>query len=127
MRHLVTLITCLWLAAARTLQAQTAVFKAVLTGRQEVMPVASSGYGEITATLTGNQLVVEGYFEQLTGTFDATVAGGAHIHMGYAGQNGGIALTLVPTLDADLRGGTFMALTNTFTLTAEQAGQSHHE
>ncbi|MAT53401.1 MAG: hypothetical protein CMN32_02890 [Saprospirales bacterium] len=102
-----------------SLQAQT-VYKAQLTGRHEVLPVASAGSGEITATLTGNALVVTGFFENLSAAYDATVAGGAHLHIGYAGQTGGILFTLTPALDADLKGGTFAAALNTFTLTAEQ-------
>ncbi|RMF22341.1 MAG: CHRD domain-containing protein [Bacteroidetes bacterium] len=96
------------------------VFKAFLRGHHEAMPVVSSGSGEVTATLNGNQLVVTGFFENLTGLFDASVAGGAHIHAGYAGENGGIEIALLPTVDADLKGGTFLAATNTFTLTNEQ-------
>lgn len=95
-------------------------FKAMLSGSHEVLPVATSASGEITATLNGNQLEVSGSFSGLTGLFDATVAGGSHIHTGYAGANGGITFTLMPTLDLDLKGGTFSAMLNTFTLNQDQ-------
>lgn len=91
-----------------------------LSGRHEVQPVATLGYGEISATLNGHILSVSGYFDNLSGAFDPSIAGGAHLHLGYAGQNGGIQFTLIPTLDADLQGGTFSAAMNTFQLTTEQ-------
>lgn len=119
MRHIRTLFTFALALLFGALQAQT-VYTAHLTGRHEVQPVASTGYGEITATLTGNVLAVSGFFKNLTGNYDATVAGGAHLHLGYAGQTGGILFTLTPTLDADLKGGTFSTLMNTFTLSPEQ-------
>lgn len=95
-------------------------FVAHLSGHNQAFPVASAGSGEITATLTGNELVVTGSYGGMTGLIDPNIAGGAHIHAGYAGQNGGIELPLVPTPGTDLTGGTFAALLNTFTLTQAQ-------
>ena len=96
------------------------VFNAHLTGRSEAFPVATPASGEVTAVLDGNQLQVSGSFVGLEGAYDATVAGGAHIHTGYAGENGGIELGLTPDLSVDLRSGTFESLTNTFVLTDDQ-------
>ena len=95
-------------------------FKAHLTGRSEVMPTVTAAKGEIEAVLTGNTLVVTGEFSGLKGLFDATVAGGSHIHLGLAGQNGGIQIPLVATPDADLHGGNYLAVLNTFTLSTDQ-------
>lgn len=95
-------------------------FTAQLSGRSEVTPVVSSAFGEVTATLDGNELMVSGAFTGLEGNFDATVAGGSHIHTGYAGENGGIALTLSPSLGILLKSGTFDEASNTFMLTPEQ-------
>lgn len=113
------LTACLLLWAALGLTAQT-TFTAHLSGRNEVLPVATGASGTVTATLDGDELTVEGQFSGLRGNFDATVAGGAHIHTGYAGQNGGIALGLTTIPDLDLKGGTFSSVSNTFTLTEEQ-------
>lgn len=91
-----------------------------LSGRNEVLPVATAASGMVTATLTDDELTVEGQFSGLTGNFDATVAGGAHIHLGYTGQNGGISLSLTTLPDLDLKGGVFSSASNTFLLTDEQ-------
>ncbi|MBK8563313.1 MAG: DUF4394 domain-containing protein [Saprospiraceae bacterium] len=95
-------------------------FVAHLSGHNQAYPVASAGSGEITATLTGDQLVVTGNYSGMTGLIDLAIAGGAHIHAGYAGQNGGIELELVPTPGTDATGGTFTAALNTFTLNQAQ-------
>ena len=113
------LLNFLILITGFTLRAQTE-FKALLSGSHEVLPIATTASGEITAVLDGNELRVSGTFSGLTGAFDPSVAGGSHIHTGYAGQNGGITFTLTPSPDLDLKGGTFDATLNTFTLTQDQ-------
>jgi hypothetical protein len=100
-------------------------FVANLSGHQQAFPVASAGNGVITATLTGSELVVTGDYSGMTGLIDLNIAGGAHIHAGYAGQNGGIELELVPTPGTDATGGTFAAAVNTFTLTQAQLDLLH--
>lgn len=100
-------------------------FVAHLSGHNQAFPVASAGSGEITATLTGDQLVVAGSYGGMTGLIDLAIAGGAHIHAGYAGQNGGIELELVPTPDTDATSGTFTEALNTFTLTLSQIDLLH--
>ena len=76
----------------------------------------SPGRGLIEAELVGDDLIVSGSFSNLLGQFDPSVAGGAHIHMGMAGSNGGIVFQLATELDADRRSGRFLAASNTFTL-----------
>lgn len=95
-------------------------FKAYLSGRSEAPPTVSTARGEITAVLNGSTLEVSGEFSDLKGQFDVNIAGGSHIHLGLAGQNGAIQLPLVAVPDGDLKGGDFWAHLNTFTLTAEQ-------
>ncbi len=100
-------------------QAQT-LFKGFLNGRSEAQPVATQAFGEVDAVLNGNELVVTGSFSGLEGEFDANVAGGAHLHLGYAGENGPVSIVLTPTLSTDLKAGTFEAGDNTFMLDAAQ-------
>ena len=116
-------VAALWMMALLLLPAflpgQT-VFKAQLTGRSEALPVVSRASGEIAAVLDGDMLQVSGSFTGLEGAYDPTVAGGAHIHLGYAGENGGIELGLTPVLSVDLRSGAFESTSNTFALTSGQ-------
>ncbi|MEL6194041.1 MAG: CHRD domain-containing protein [Bacteroidota bacterium] len=95
-------------------------YKARLTGYQEVLPVTTYAYGQVTAVLDGSSLTVTGSFEGLAGKINFDLAGGAHIHSGLAGQNGGIAFLLNITANEDSTGGTFAAENNTFTLTEEE-------
>ena len=96
-------------------------FTATLTGSQEIpCPVVTPAYGAINAELDGNTLTVTGSFTNLAGDFDASIAEGSHIHFAPAGRNGDVEIILAPTLDNDLRGGTYEAINNTFELTNSQ-------
>ncbi|MEZ4829760.1 MAG: CHRD domain-containing protein [Bacteroidia bacterium] len=95
-------------------------FVAKLSGNQASLPILTPAKGEVTAVLTDSVLVVSGSFSGLVGNFNANVAGGAHIHIGFAGRNGGIVLPLNSELDSDLKGGAFLADSNTFVLTQTQ-------
>ena len=55
--------------------APPAVFTAILTGDQEVAPVSTPARGEITATLSCDQLVVTGSFSNLSSDFNAAIRG----------------------------------------------------
>ncbi len=97
-------------------------FTATLSGVHEIpVPVTSTGNGSVQVRMRGTTVTVSGSFSGLVSDFDPTVDGGAHLHLGYAGQAGPIAVSLTTTLDADSRGGSFAAADNTFTVTAEQA------
>lgn len=95
-------------------------FKAHLSGHQQAFPVSSTGSGDVTATLTGSTLVVAGAYSSLGTAIDFGIAGGAHLHSGYAGQNGPVEFPLVALPNVDSTGGTFLAALNTFQLSAEQ-------
>lgn len=119
-KALLSLVVILLMAGMPISLFADTVYQAMLRGRHEVLPVTTPAFGAITATLEENVLTVEGSFSGLMGDFAADIAGGSHIHIAYAGQNGGIALSLTPQLDEDQRGGTFLAEENTFSLTDEQ-------
>ena len=95
-------------------------YVAQLTGSQQVLPAMTMASGTVYLDLVGDTLRLMGNFANLRGEFNSNVAGGSHIHLGYAGQNGGIQMGLVPTLDTDLRGGVYEMANNTFVLTPEQ-------
>jgi len=99
---------------------EDADFVATLTGSQEVLPVVTPAGGSVSTILNGDTLIVTGSFSGLQGPVDTSIVGGAHIHTGLAGQNGGISLVLNISLDEDFRGGTFEAADNTFVLDDEQ-------
>ncbi len=94
---------------------QQMVFKANLSGNHVVSPVVTRAHGNVEATLNGDQLTVTGSFDNLSGSYTAS-----HLHMAYAGSNGGVSIPLDATVDVDGAGGAFEADSNSFTLTTEQ-------
>ncbi len=70
--------------------------------------------------ISGLNLTVTGAFAGLESGYNEAVAGGAHIHDGGLGANGGIAIGLSTTVGADDVSGTFAATDNVFDLTEEQ-------
>jgi hypothetical protein len=91
-----------------------------LRGGNEVHLPNTTATGTVEAVLDGDTLVVSGTFSNLTSPVDTSIAGGAHIHLGYAGQNGGIEFVLTAALDTDFLGGSFPAESNTFVLTSDE-------
>lgn len=118
-RFLLTIACMIFFASATYLAAQP-VFTGTLTGHQEVLPVPTWGEGEVQATLDGDTLILQGFFENLTSEVDTLIAGGAHIHLGYAGQNGPVQFPLTIDLEPSLQNGIFPADKNRFTLSGEQ-------
>lgn len=95
-------------------------YRAALTGRSQPAPVATTAFGDVIATLDGNTLTVAGGFEGLSSPLATEIAGGAHIHLGYAGQSGGVEVVLNTTLSEDGTAGTFDSENNIFELTDVQ-------
>jgi hypothetical protein len=100
-------------------------YKAVLTGRGEVPPIVTTAHGVISAELKADTLIVSGSFTGLTGDLAVNIAGGAHIHMAYAGRNGGVIFPLNIDVDSTLRNGVFSADSNRFVLSAGQMAALH--
>ena len=92
-------------------------YRAFLSGANEVSPVFTTASGMVTLTLNGTELVVTGSFEDLSAPLNPIGGTGAHIHLGFTGQNGGVAVPLNPTLSDNDTAGTF---DETATLTSEQ-------
>ncbi len=113
-------VSTMAITVVRNAAAPITDFTATLTGTQENPVALTTAYGSISATLNENVLTVTGSFSGLTSDFDATVAGGAHIHQAIAGRNGGVELLLATTVSGDLRSGTYEAVNNTFMLTEAQ-------
>ncbi len=86
----------------------------------EVPPARTTGNGALIFELAGNLLRLSGAFSDLEGDFDATVAGGSHIHLAAVGTNGGIEIQLSPNLDDDLKGGIYSATDTVYELSDEQ-------
>lgn len=95
-------------------------FFANLIGINELPPTESAASGAVKAELLNNVLTVTGSFSGLTGDFNKNVAGGAHLHNGVNGTNGGILLSLKASVNADNKSGLFAADSNSFVLTADQ-------
>ena len=82
-----------------------------LSGDNEVPAVSTPATGSGTVTLDGAMVTVTGSFSGLTGDYRAS-----HIHGGAADENGPVVQGLMPTVDADMRGGTFAADMNMYTV-----------
>ncbi|MDR9415812.1 MAG: CHRD domain-containing protein [Gracilimonas sp.] len=115
---IVTVLGILMLGFTFSTTAQT-VFEAQLSGSNEVPAITSMATGEVTATLNGNELTVEGSFDNLSSPVATDIAGGAHLHAGMAGQNGGVIFPLSITANGETAG-TFEAANNSFTLSDGQ-------
>jgi len=95
-------------------------FQAILLGSNELPAIVSQGFGNLLFTLDNNFLSVSGSFENLEDSIATDIAGGAHIHLGFAGQLGPVAIPLNLTIDADGKGALVEAANNNFTLDADQ-------
>ncbi|MEZ4849717.1 MAG: CHRD domain-containing protein [Bacteroidia bacterium] len=96
-------------------------YTASLSGHQQSVPVITTGKGNVTATLDGTTLVIDGSFSNLDGDFNANIAGGAHLHKSIAGRNGGIEIGLTTNLNANMKSGSFLPDSNIYTITPAQA------
>lgn len=92
-------------------------FQTYASGGHEVPSNTSTAQGGLSLEYDGTDLVVTGSFSGLGSDYILVgeSGSGAHLHRGYAGENGGVEISLTPTLGDDNRSGTFLAEDNTFT------------
>ncbi|AXJ01861.1 Por secretion system C-terminal sorting domain-containing protein [Cyclonatronum proteinivorum] len=93
------------------------IFQAYASGGFEVPANTSTAQGGLSLEWDGSTLVVTGAFSGLIGDYIEEVGNtgsGAHLHRGFAGENGGVDVSLTPTVDEDGRSGIFEAANNTF-------------
>ncbi len=91
-------------------------FLANLRGKHASSPAPSSGQGALLFEKHGSALTAVGSLENLVGDFNESIAGGAHLHLGMAGMNGPIGLSLASELTEDLKGAAFLADSNQFVM-----------
>ncbi len=92
-------------------------FQAYASGGYEVPSTISTAQGGLSLEWDGTDLVVTGSFNNLGSDYTEVgdTGSGAHLHVGFAGENGPVELSLTPTLSDDNRNGNFLAEDNTFT------------
>ncbi|CAH1002052.1 hypothetical protein LEM8419_02967 [Neolewinella maritima] len=93
-----------------------------LLGSNEVPSVISTAHGALLMEFDAddNSLVVTGSFADLKDTFASSIGGGAHLHLGLPGLNGGIDIALTASVADDGLSGVFRSEDNTFTLDDKQ-------
>ena len=112
-------LAALALLLAAPLSSAQILFRADLTGANEVPPVTTTASGLATGVLDGSTLIVRGQFEGLESLYDINV--GSHVHEGGPDENGPVIFALDPALTDNLRGGEWFGPENRFaSITDEQ-------
>lgn len=91
-----------------------------LLGESEVPANGSQAEGHIVYELNGNYLTATGTFSGLSGPLAVNIAGGAHIHHGFSGQNGPVDFVLTVSPTANKTGGIIYPEYNRFYLDHHQ-------
>ncbi len=109
-------------------------FQAYASGGYEVPANASLAQGGLFLEWDGSDLVVSGAFEGLSEPYIEEVGetgSGAHLHIGFAGENGPVELSLIAQNSDDGRSGVFYPGDNTFKnvdsdVAGRLAGRQHY-
>ncbi len=96
----------------------TARFRAYFSGTNEPVAVTSQSYGGLFINILDSVATVSGSFSGLESDLASATRGGAHIHQGMAGKNGGILYDLKNIPNADKRSGLFRSDSNIIKLTS---------
>lgn len=95
-------------------------FHTTFSGANATNYVATTAKGGLKLELIDSTLTLSGSVTNLDGNFDASIAGGAHLHLAAAGQNGPIIIPIVSDTTNGLKNVTFQADSNRYQLTADQ-------
>ncbi|MAC04830.1 MAG: hypothetical protein CL671_08990 [Balneola sp.] len=99
----------------------TASFFASLSGSAEIPSANTNAGGAVVVELTtDDSLVVTGTFAELQGDFDASIAGGSHLHASHSGTNGMVDFLLNAEVEANLKAGAYLVKDNKFAVDASQ-------
>ena len=94
------------LSLVSTLSAQQ--YATLLSGHQEVPSATTLAEGLLLAEVRGDSVEISGSIFDLSSPIRFDIAGGAHIHTGYAGENGPVTLPIAITYDAASGSATFV-------------------
>ena len=97
-------------------------YESSLSGVTQIPSVVSTGTGDVIYKVIGERLLLRGDFGDLTSPVDESIAGGAHIHAGRAGENGGIQIPLNVELDGSGLSGEFRADSNEYVINSAIKG-----
>ncbi len=100
-----------------------AYLQANLSGLNENPAINTTAGGNVLLELRGDQLITYGSFEGISSMVDTSIVGGAHIHLGEPGINGGVEFVLTQAFDSSNMAAVLYPANNTFTLTQEQISQ----
>ncbi len=95
-------------------------FHTTLLGANATNYVVSSAQGGLKGELIDSMLMISGSVRMLDGDFDASINGGAHLHLGTSASNGPISVGLNAEASQDLKAATFSVADNTFMLDSAQ-------
>lgn len=98
---------------AQVLPEARTYFYAPLSGASEVPAVNTEAVGALALEVNPGRITATGSFNALSSMLETDIAGGAHIHLGYAGENGGVQNVLGVLADANGTNGIFPAADNT--------------
>ncbi|NND32257.1 MAG: CHRD domain-containing protein [Saprospiraceae bacterium] len=97
----------------------TAKFRANLSGANENPPVNTYAHGKAVLTYDAGSLTVGGSFADLESDINVDIAGGAHIHLGMTGRNGGLVFPLTLDIGDDNRSANIDPAANTFAVSGD--------
>ena len=87
-----------------------------LVSSNEIPPINTQAHGSLFLELKGDSLIITGSAKDITSGYT-----NSHLHTGYAGQSGGVAIALKPTfLDSAKTAVSYLAADNTFKLGPSQ-------
>lgn len=91
---------------------------AVFSGSMENPPVNTPARGLALLEVNPKSMKIAGSVSALTAPIDTSIAGGAHLHNAFAGQNGPVVMPITIMPDSSMMSGRFPVMKNNYELTA---------